>query len=1071
MPNKISRYADGVMEACWLLALILSPLFFDIYSSRVFEPDKVTLVRSLALVTLAAWGVKIISEGGVRFERVAAGSRSRLNALLREPLVLPVAIFMVVYLISTLFSVAPATSWLGSYQRLQATFSTFSYVILFGAVAVNLRRRAQVERLLTTVILTSLPVSLYGILQRYHLDPLPWGGDTVTRVTGNMGNAIFIGAYLIMPTFAALGRVVTYFRAILTEAENVRANVVRATIYVFIVAVDLIAIYFCNSRGPWLGLLAGMFFFFVMLALHWRNNVLGLSGIALATVGAVFILVLNIPNGPLHRLSQTQAFGRLASMMGEIEGRSGTGQVRVLIWTGVVQLMTPHPPLEFPDGHVDAFNTIRPLIGYGPEGLYVAFNRFYPPALGQIEARNASPDRSHNETFDALAFTGLLGLTAQFFLFVSVFYFALKWAGLIGSPRRRIVFLILVLGGGLITAAVFIVWQGAQFFGVGLPFGMLLGLIAFLTIYALVAMFRQRTSDAPLAAAPALEPWRGIVLISLFAAVVAHFTEIHFGIAIASTRTHFWVFSALMLVVGYALPSETASKEAQAAQAVAGDTARSRRRLRAAASATRAMPNKWTPALASAGLMSAIMITLGFDYISNPLHSKLPGQILVEAFTALHVGGTVRPYGILGLVLITWLAGCILAYLEEFPGTSARPAVRDLAIVLGGSLAVGGFTWMVQAVQHASIASFAPASLDELRTSTDSIANLLTVYYWEMLLLLLVWAAMLPASWPDMLIQGELSIPAAIGFVLMSAAALGLSALLNLQIIQADIIYKTGMQFDSQGQPQIAVPVFQWALERSPNEDYYYLFLGRAYLNLTSTLTDATQRAATLKQAESELKRAQQLNPLNTDHTANLARLSSQWALLSTTPAERQQRIDLSDQYYQEALKLSPNNVVLWVEWGKLNLQLENNLPRTQEIISKTLALDSTYLPDYQLQGDFYMTEGRANTDKTAQTAYFNQAIGAYQAGLQRGQDGGLILGLANAFEATNQFKPAIEQYTVLAAMNVPGVEAWRVYRRMGELSVALGDSIQAHAYASQALSLAPDANKTEIQDWIKTLP
>src|SRR5512136_1307945 len=104
MPNRISRYADGVMEACWLLALILSPLFFDIYSSRVFEPDKVTLVRSLALVTLAAWLVKIISEGGVRFDRIVMDARGRLYTLLRQPLVAPVVVFMVVYLISTIFS-------------------------------------------------------------------------------------------------------------------------------------------------------------------------------------------------------------------------------------------------------------------------------------------------------------------------------------------------------------------------------------------------------------------------------------------------------------------------------------------------------------------------------------------------------------------------------------------------------------------------------------------------------------------------------------------------------------------------------------------------------------------------------------------------------------------------------------------------------------------------------------------------------------------------------------------------------------------------------------------------------
>ena len=36
----------------------------------------------------------------------------------------------------------------------------------------------------------------------------------------------------------------------------------------------------------------------------------------------------------------------------------------------------------------------RNYIGYGPEALYVAFNRFYPPDLAHYEARNASPDRA-----------------------------------------------------------------------------------------------------------------------------------------------------------------------------------------------------------------------------------------------------------------------------------------------------------------------------------------------------------------------------------------------------------------------------------------------------------------------------------------------------------------------------------------------------------------------------------------------------------------------------------------------------------------------------------------------------
>src|SRR5690606_13362030 len=153
---------------------------------------------------------------------------------------------------------------------------------------------------------------------------------------------------------------------------------------------------------------------------------------------------------PLRALREVPGVGRLGEVF-ETEG--GTGRVRVLIWGGVIELMTPHPPLQYPDGTADRWNSLRPLIGYGPEALYVAFNRFYPPELGQLEARNASPDRSHNETFDALAFTGLLGLAAYLALFTAVFYYAMKWLGVLsaaqagGSARRRSAFLGLVLGG------------------------------------------------------------------------------------------------------------------------------------------------------------------------------------------------------------------------------------------------------------------------------------------------------------------------------------------------------------------------------------------------------------------------------------------------------------------------------------------------------------------------------------------------------------------------------------------------------------------------------------------------
>lgn len=260
MPTKLAKYCDGIMEASWLFAIIAVPAFFDVYSSRIFEPDKLTVLRSLAILILAAWIVKLLENGRFRWERLQPGE-SPLKTIIKMPMIAPVIALAVVYIISTIFSVTPRTSFWGSYQRLQGLYTTFSYLVVFAALIGNLRRRAQVERLITTAILTSLPISLYGILQRYKIDPIPWGGDVSNRIAANLGNSIFIAAYLIMALPLTIGRIVESFRSILVEARGVVSNTVRATIYVFIMALQLIAIFFSGSRGPWLGMFAGIFFY------------------------------------------------------------------------------------------------------------------------------------------------------------------------------------------------------------------------------------------------------------------------------------------------------------------------------------------------------------------------------------------------------------------------------------------------------------------------------------------------------------------------------------------------------------------------------------------------------------------------------------------------------------------------------------------------------------------------------------------------------------------------------------------------------------------------------------------
>ena len=701
--SRLSAMCDRIIEAGWLAAVVLVPLFFNIYSSRVFEPDKLTLLRSIALVMIAAWMVRTLEErlapNRSAAETSASGNGASLThgVTLRTPLIVPTLVLVAVYVIATVLSITPYTSLFGSYQRLQGTYTTFSYIVVFAMIVMNMRHRRQLDRLVTAVVMTSMPIAFYGLLQRGDgttaLDPLPWGGDVTTRVAANMGNAIFVAAYLIMAFFLTLGRIIEAFRIILREEESRWSDILRASAYIFVGAVQLIAFSFANSRGPLLGWLPGMFIFglvgllMLRVSLHSAQTsstagenslelayppastessnrlgmldvlkALGMSFVSIAfaaaggllayssfpgtpqvalaaaaaligglvpllvaagirrtaarwlwaswiffsVVGAVGIFELNFSDHPwVVEKRQSGAFGTLGALL---ESEGGSGKVRSLIWEGSVQLYLPHDPLIFPDGTTDALNFLRPLIGYGPEAMYVAYNRFYPPDLAHYEARNASPDRSHNETWDSLVITGAIGFAAEQFLFISVFFFALKFIGWIPNRKAAIAYVAMMILGGIAGAIGMAVLKHVNFMGAGWPGGVVAGTVLYVILFALFhfrisprvymfiaaililivnaaiffATFTHESRGLVMALAtvvsivafiilyfvshrafdetagqPIAASGHVFVIIALFGGILAHYLEISLaGIAIAATRTYFWTFAGLLVVTG-----------------------------------------------------------------------------------------------------------------------------------------------------------------------------------------------------------------------------------------------------------------------------------------------------------------------------------------------------------------------------------------------------------------------------------------------------------------------------------------------------------------------------------------
>jgi tetratricopeptide (TPR) repeat protein len=1044
LETRLSRICSAIIEAGWLAALVVAPLFFNTFSNRVFEPDKLHLVRSIALLMAVAWIVQLLDSGLRRGE----GVRGVWERVRRTPLVLPALVLVLSYLLSTALSVVPRISFFGSYVRMQGTFSYLSYVAIFVMMLTNLRTRDQVSRLLHTVILTSLPISIYGILQNAGLDPLPWGGNVRERVAANMGNAIFVAAYLIMAVFLTLERLLNSLTAMLSTERGGMSDSLRAGGYLFILVVQLIAIVYTQSRGPWMGLAAGLYVFAMLgllllarwavqrkqvpaglgwLTRHLRSAWLTLIGLTVA--GLLFLVMLNMPNGPLAGVCNQRYVSRLCTVFSTTEG---TNAVRVLIWEGVADMMlAPHAPIQQPDGTPDALNALRPLVGYGPESMWVVYNRFYPPELAHYESRNASPDRSHNETFDTLVRGGLFQFAAQLVLYSAIFYYALRWLGLMrGANRRRIFFAFLVGGGALGVIVPLLVEGSLRLAGIGLPAGLIAGVMVYVTVDLLLSSrLAEETATAGAASGD-----RQTLVLALFAAIVAHFVEVHFGIAIASTLTHFWAFTALLVVTGMGwieanaepapvaapspvLPAETGANAARTGtkrKAAATRAAQAQRQAASAPAATlpTGYPSPLRRFLPYAGIAALVTIVLAWDYTVNQTGAQDALTILRNAFT-LRVSNfqVVSSPMLLILVLFTWLVGGMLAVTETAAATTRGaaddepPALRVPALLLTAIYAavVIGVFLVYGLIQAGRLSVTGLSGIDVYHRYAGHIV------VFDIVLLLsagvLAVTLALAGSRPSRAAMFGRSPVLSLGVgAVLAVLALLVVVNVNLQTVQADTYYKSGLSFEGANDWESSVVLYRQASTLEPQEDYYYLFLGRALLQLgqysqpgTPTLPENLDQTPTgdlqalierglrsgtrediLRSAHAALVAARRLNPLNTDHSANLARLHRAWAftgagtaanlndpdslrelLISDPDLVNRGRLDRSLAYYQQTLSLSPNNAGLWNELATVQFIL-NDLAGAEATLQRSLDLDQQFSPTYLLLGDVLNAAGDA---------------------------------------------------------------------------------------------------------------
>ena len=971
--SRLAAACSAGMEACWLAALVIATLFFNTHSTRIFEPDKLALVRTLALVVAALAITRAIDTGWNPLRtKLSLLSGASLRAWLAvNPLPSAAALYLLFALVSTAFSISPMQSIWGSHARAQGLYSLLAYAMFALAAYTQIRTTRQLWRLLDTLIFVSVPLSFYGVMQRFGLDTYQWQQFfTQTRITSTLGNPIFVGGLLVPVLPLTAAAFLHACHGLTTILPRTNAHWLRAAIYAGCVPLQLLALWYTGSRGPVLAIVPGLLLAALVLLIVTGKRrwvaALTVAGIA----GAVFIAALNIPQGPLESLRDADTtLGRLGHLLDGSRDSPASTRQRVLIWQGVLQSVLPHAPIPFTNGGTDRWNGIRPLIGYGLETLTFVFQQFFPPEFAQLDRWRAisqqgegttivltysptAPDRSHNEFLDALVFGGMLGAFGYLLLFAVAIHWLYGVAGLLPNVSLRRMYWILAIGGAIGGAVASAQTLGLHYVGVGLPLGMLAGT----GIILLAAAFSSSGSQQAPKDFPTLLLSAGII-----GALTAHFVELHFGIPTGATRLVLW----LLLASAAILPRITQPTNHSAAAQPAVKDARSRTKPGATAATE---PPSW---LMQALVPIAVMITLAYILVLNPERAQTSAAILARSFGGSETASAMQPLATATLILCTWLIGSLLFAISD----KAHLDISTLLKIAGTAAASVLIFTILHVSQLAGTARFPANDPEGTVRTVRSVGAIFTHYaFWIVAPCLLL--PYLASAYPRARAHQS-----------AGWAALAMAALLafftaentNFAPIIADTFHHVALPFQSNNQYPVTTRLLEEAIALAPQEPYYPLYLGNTLLEQSRKLTDEPAQTATIQRAIILYKQAQSLEPLHPDATTGLARLLTHWAEIAPSGPTRTARATEASQYFALASMLNPNNVLTLNEWAMLDLRLLNNLDGAEPRLLGSLALDDQYDLTYLLLGDLHLKRAEAAPAEAA--AEYITAVDFYERG------------------------------------------------------------------------------------------
>ncbi len=366
------------IQIFFYLLFFLVPIILWPYSYELFEFNKIITIYIFTILITFTWISKSILEKKIIFRRTI--------------LDIPLLIFLVTQILSTLVSVDIRTSIFGYYSRFNGgLLSLISFSLLYWAFVSNIKYKESIN-LIKTLITSLILVCVYGILEHFGIDKDIWVQDVSERVFSTLGQPNWLAAFVV----AVIP--LTYTFILKNKKQKLLMEIVSVIFF--------LTLLYTKSRSGFLGFSFASLIFWIGIFLITSFNKDKSQNKKMLKI----FLIINLTFLVINLFVKTPWTPNILSFMNQekteistpvTQNNSGTvletggtesGTIRKFVWQGAIDIWKAYP-----------------ILGSGVETFAFSFYKYRPKEHNLVSEWDFLYNKAHNEYLNFLATTGALG--------------------------------------------------------------------------------------------------------------------------------------------------------------------------------------------------------------------------------------------------------------------------------------------------------------------------------------------------------------------------------------------------------------------------------------------------------------------------------------------------------------------------------------------------------------------------------------------------------------------------------------------------------------------------------------